>query len=60
MPTKKVPKLPIRIHPDQREALERVALERDVTATALIRDAIAALTGVPDPLPRYPRRDGKP
>lgn len=51
----KVPKMPIRIHPKQRRALERIAKQRGTTASALIRDQIGILTGVADPLPRHGR-----
>jgi hypothetical protein len=53
---KRVPKMPIRIHPTQRRALERIAKQRGTTASALIREQVGVLTGVPDPLPRKGRR----
>ncbi len=44
-----------RLHPDQKVALEKLAHKRGVNCSTLLREAIAGLTGVPDPLPRMPQ-----
>jgi hypothetical protein len=55
-PKSQTSKMPIRFHRTQRDALEKVAERQGTTATALVRDFVAGLTGVPDPLPRTGRQ----
>jgi hypothetical protein len=47
------------VHQDQKLALDRVANERGTTMQALLREAVAVITGVIDPEPpRTYRRKG--
>jgi predicted transcriptional regulator len=46
----------IRLDQTQRDALDRVAKERNVPRAVLLRDAVAEITGVPDPVKRQKRR----
>ena len=47
-----------RTSPEQKAALERIADERNVPLTGVLRDAVTAITGVPDTLRRSSvRRD---
>jgi hypothetical protein len=54
--------LKIRVAPVQRRALKKEAQKRGITASQLLREQIAAVTGVADPLskgrkpPRPPER----
>jgi hypothetical protein len=45
-----VVRFPFKLSRPQRVALHKLAEERDMNASAVLRDAIAQLTGVPDTL----------
>jgi predicted transcriptional regulator len=49
----------VRLDQTQRDALDRVAKERNVPRAVLLRDAVAELTGVSDPVKRQQRRRPK-
>jgi predicted transcriptional regulator len=46
----------VRLDQTQRDALDRVAKERNVPRSVLLRDAVAEITGVADPVKRQQRR----
>jgi predicted transcriptional regulator len=46
----------IRISPEQKDAIERVADDRDMPVSAVFGEAINAITGVPDTLKRHTKR----
>lgn len=46
----------LRVPPEQKDALDRIANERGAPVVVILRDAIAALTGVPNTHARYARR----
>lgn len=45
----------LRLHAQQVEALDRMADERNVSRSRIIREGIEAMTGVSDPLLRFKR-----
>ena len=48
----------LRLSAEQTDALELLSKERDVTFQSLVREGVALLTGVPDPIKTYRRIGG--
>jgi hypothetical protein len=49
----------LRLSAEQTDALELLSKERDVTLQSLVREGVALLTGVPDPIKTYRRGCGR-